>query len=34
MTTIGGGIGLMGFSVFIADIVLLNFTRDKKLFRD
>ena len=30
MITIGSGIGLMGFSVYFADCVLLNVTRNKK----
>ena len=33
MITIGAGFGLMGFSVLIADCILLNFTRKKKLFQ-
>jgi hypothetical protein len=33
MITIGAGFGLMGFSVIIADCILLNFTEKKKLFQ-
>ncbi len=33
MITIGAGVGLMGFSVFFADLILLNFTHNKKLFQ-
>ena len=33
MITVGAGFGLLGFSVLIADCVLLNFTQKKKLFQ-
>jgi hypothetical protein len=33
MITIGAGFGLLGFSVLIADCILLNFTQKKKLFQ-
>lgn len=33
MITIGAGIGLLGFSVLIADCILLNFTHNKKIFQ-
>jgi hypothetical protein len=33
MITIGAGFGLLGFSVLIADCILLNFTQKKKMFQ-
>lgn len=34
MLTIGAGIGLMSISVILADCVLLNFTKKKKLYKE